>query len=192
MGPSKLQPALLGGVAIGVLSALPLVNLGNVCCCAWVVFGGALAAYLMQQSHPAPIAIGDGALVGITAGVFGAIVASVLSIPVSLAMGPLQADIFQRVLERSSDFPPEVRTMLEQMRGGMMGTAMIGIGFVVGLLFSVCIYAVFGLFGGLIGAAVFRKDAPPPPPPTPTNFEPPSFTPPHFPPPPPPPPPAGA
>jgi hypothetical protein len=190
MAPSKLQPALLGGVAIGVLSALPLVNLGNACCCAWVILGGGLAAYLMQQNQPGPVSAGDGALVGLGAGVIGAVLASVLSIPVSMAMGPLQADVVQRILERSSDFPPEVRSMLEQMRGGMFGTAVIGIGFIIGMLFSMCVYAVFGLFGGLLGAVVFKKDAPPPPPPS--GFGPPPFTTPpfttptNFPPPPPP------
>ena len=39
MTPAKLQPALLGGVTIGVLSALPVINLAN-CCCAWILFGG--------------------------------------------------------------------------------------------------------------------------------------------------------
>ena len=51
---AKTQAALLGGVAIGVLSALPVINLAN-CCCAWILFGGGLAAYLMQQNHPEPI-----------------------------------------------------------------------------------------------------------------------------------------
>ena len=43
MTSSRLQPALLGGVVIGVLSALPVINVAN-CCCAWILFGGALAA----------------------------------------------------------------------------------------------------------------------------------------------------
>ena len=60
--PAKFQPALLGGVTIGVLSALPVINLAN-CCCAWILFGGALAAYLMQQNHPYPVETGDGALI---------------------------------------------------------------------------------------------------------------------------------
>ena len=64
MAPAKTQPALLGGLALGVLSALPVINLANCCGCAWVLFGGALAAYLMQQNHPEPIHIGDGAIVG--------------------------------------------------------------------------------------------------------------------------------
>jgi hypothetical protein len=45
----KLQPALFGGLFIGVLSALPIINIAN-CCCLWVIGGGVLATYLMQLS----------------------------------------------------------------------------------------------------------------------------------------------
>jgi len=63
MNPApKFQPALFGGLFIGVLSALPIINIGN-CCCLWVIGGGVLATYLMQQNHPYPIAAADGALV---------------------------------------------------------------------------------------------------------------------------------
>ena len=46
-----VQPAVLGGVFIGVLSALPLISAGNCCCCLWVIGGGVVAAYLLQQSQ---------------------------------------------------------------------------------------------------------------------------------------------
>jgi hypothetical protein len=181
-----LQPALLGGVAIGVLSALPLVNVVNLCCCAWVVFGGALAAYLMQQNHPAPITVGDGALVGLMAGAIGAVVGSVLAIPITMMMGPMQADFFERVLQNSGDLPPEIRSILEQMRNGMAGGAAIGLAFVFSLLFSLVLYSIFGLLGGLLGATMFRKNTPPP---TPGFSSPDTFTPTQWTPPPPPPPP---
>jgi hypothetical protein len=188
MGPSKLQPALLGGVAIGVLSSLPLVNIVNVCCCAWVILGGALAAYLMQQNHPAPISAGDGAVVGLLAGAIGAIAGSLISIPIAMALGPMQSQFLERVLENTRDLPPEAQAILEQMRGGMAGGAVMGIAFIASLLFSLCVYSVFGLVGGLIGAAMFKKNTPPPLPPV-TGFTPPTFTPPSsFSPPPPPPP----
>lgn len=186
MGPAKLQPALLGGVAIGVLSALPVVNVANLCCCAWVVFGGALAAYLMQQNQPAPVTAGDGAIVGLLAGAFGAVVGSVLSIPIAMAMGPFQAEMIERVLQSAQDMPPEVRSWFEQWRGGMTGGA-IGIGFVVSLFFSLFFYSLFGLFGGILGAVMFRKNIPPPPPPAPPLPPTPGFEPPRFTPPPPPP-----
>jgi hypothetical protein len=189
MNPSKMQPALLGGVAIGVLSALPVVNIGNFCCCAWVLLGGVLAAYLMQQNHPAPVAAGDGALVGLMAGAIGAVVGSLLAIPISMAMGPFQMQILERVMETSRDMPPEVRSIFEQLRGSMLGGAVVGIGLIITLLVTACVYSVFGLLGGVIGAAMFKKNVPPPPPP-PTGFTPPTFTPPSpFPPPSPPPPP---
>jgi hypothetical protein len=184
MTPSKLQPALLGGVAIGVLSALPVVNVVNFCCCAWVIGGGVLAAYLMQQNHPQPVSAGDGVVVGLMAGAIGAVTASVLAIPISLAMGPFQVEMLERVLESARDMPPEVRTMLEQLRGGVGGAAVAGIGFVFALIFSLFFYSIFGLVGGLVGALMFRKNVPPPPPP---SFVPPTFTqPPSFGPPPPP------
>jgi hypothetical protein len=166
MNPSKLQPALLAGLAIGVLSSLPVVNIVNLCCCAWVVFGGALAAYLMQQNHPAPITTGDGALVGLMAGAIGAVVGSLVAIPLTMLMGPYQAQMFERMIENSGDMPPEVREMLEQWGSGMAGGAMMGIAFIFSLIFSLIVYSIFGLFGGLIGAAIFKSKTPPPPPPS--------------------------
>jgi hypothetical protein len=188
MNPSKLQPALLAGVAIGVLSALPVVNMVNACCCAWVICGGALAAYLMQQNHPAPITTGDGAIVGLLAGLFGAVVGTVLSIPLTMMMGPFQAEMMERMLESARDMPPEAREFLESMSGG----AAMGIGLVFTFFMMSVTGAIFGLVGGILGALMFRKDGPPPTPPEPTGFQPPTFTPPSsFTPPPPPPPPAG-
>ena len=67
----RLQPAFWGGLFIGVLSALPIVNVGNCCCCLWVICGGALAAYLRQQNSPVQIEAAEGALVGLMAGAIG-------------------------------------------------------------------------------------------------------------------------
>jgi hypothetical protein len=39
----RTQPALFGGLVMGVLSALPIVSAGNWCCCLWVVSGGLVA-----------------------------------------------------------------------------------------------------------------------------------------------------
>ena len=119
MTPAKLQPALLGGVAIGVLSALPVINLAN-CCCAWILFGGGLAAYLMQQNYPGRISVGDGAIVGLLAGLIGALIWAIIAIPVNLALGPFQAQMMQRALENAQDLPPELRALMEGMQGWVM------------------------------------------------------------------------
>jgi hypothetical protein len=163
MAPAKLQPALLGGVVIGVLSALPLVSVGNCCCCAWILFGGGLAAYLMQQGHPEPIAIGDGVMVGLLAGLVGAVVTGIVSIPIGFLMGPFQADMF-RGMASNADLPPELRRMLEPFGEGQTVASII-LGFIVMLV----ICPLFGMLGGLFGALLFRKNPtaviPPPIPP---------------------------
>ena len=50
---------------MGVLSALPIVAVGNFCCCLWVVCGGAVAAYVLQQNQQMPVTPGDAALAGL-------------------------------------------------------------------------------------------------------------------------------
>ena len=174
MSPSKTQPALLGGLAIGVLSALPVISVAN-CCCAWILFGGGLAAYLMQQNHPEPITAGDGAVVGLLAGLVGAFVWLVLFIPLTAVMAPFQSGMIQRMLSSANDMSPEVRAMLERF-GSRQG---VGIGMVFYFFVMLCVSTVFGMLGGLFGALMFRKNPPPaPPPPT---FQPPTFSPPPLP-----------
>ena len=155
MGPNKLQPALLGGAVLGVLSALPFINIAN-CCCIWFITGGVLAAYLMQQNYPAPVSAGDGAMVGLLAGVFGAIVATIVSIPLRLIAGPMQSALISRALEHAENMPPEARTWLETMSHGGAGVVFLLMGF----LFHLVLGGIFATLGGLLGAMMFRKDAP--------------------------------
>jgi hypothetical protein len=161
MAPAKFQPALLGGVTIGVLSALPVINLAN-CCCAWILFGGALSAYLMQQNHPEPIQIGDGAIVGLLAGVFGAFVWLIVSVPISTALAPFQSDMAGRIIRDAGEMAPEMRAIFENMAGAPA----IGLSLILGFFVMLCVSTLFGMLGGLFGALMFKKSQPPvmPPP----------------------------
>lgn len=150
----RLQPAFWGGLFIGVLSALPIVKYGNACCCLWVVAGGALAAWLAQANQPHALKGADGALLGLMAGVIGAIIA----FPINLLFEDFERGWLLRFVETAdAEIPAELRGMLEN-------GAATAIGRVFGLLTSLVMNAVFGLLGGLLGAVVFKKDAPPPPP----------------------------
>lgn len=160
MDSGRLQPALLGGVFIGVLSALPIINMGNCCCCLWVLGGGVLAVYLRQQNTHAAIESSEGALLGLMAGFIGGVIAAVLSIPIAMMMGPMQAEWMGRILEGNEDMPPEVRAQIERW---MMGSGLQ----VMGAIIGVVVDTVFGMLGGLLGVAIFKKSAPPPPPPPP-------------------------
>jgi acetyl-CoA synthetase len=96
-----------------VLSALPVVNLGNACCCLWVICGGVLGAYLDQQNDPRPMTVGRGAFTGLVAGIIGSLVWLIVSIVVNLLMAPLQRRLADDFARMRATCLPEVRTMLE-------------------------------------------------------------------------------
>jgi hypothetical protein len=154
------QPALIGGLVMGVLSALPIISAGNACCCLWVVSGGAVAAYLFQQNRTTPLTPADGALVGLLAGLVGALVRFVVSIPIDILVAPMEQAMLQRFLD-SGAFPPEARDLLERFGRRGMGGAYFVLSHIVGLTFWLFVGAVFSTLGGLLGALIFKKQTPP-------------------------------
>ena len=90
---------LVGALVMGVLSALPLISVGNACCCLWVISGGVAAAYVLQQGQPDPIAPADGAFVGFLAGLAGAVVYLFISLPIDLLIGPMEREMMRRWAE---------------------------------------------------------------------------------------------
>ena len=154
---SRLQPALFGGVFIGVLSSLPFVSGLNACCCLWVISGGVLTAYLLQQRMPLPMTAADGALAGLMAGVIGALIAGVLSATIAAMTGMSGAETFEQLPQ---GMPPEVEQMFERVRA-LPPAVWIILPFVIFLF----VFPIFGMLGGLLGVAIFKKSPPPPPPP---------------------------
>jgi hypothetical protein len=154
MKASFTQPALIGGLVGGVLSALPLIAGGNLCCCLWIVSGGAVAAYVLQQNQSLPIGPGDGALVGLLAGVTGAFVYVVLSIPINILVAPMERILFERLTETMNTMPPEFR---EYARTSISAGARLTLGFLLMLVLG----SIFSSLGGLLGAIIFRKKVPP-------------------------------
>jgi hypothetical protein len=143
---NKLKPALLGGLIVGVLSAIPFINY---CCCIWSIGGGALAAFLYIKSSPTPVKMGDGAMVGGLAGVVGGIIYLILGLPIALVFGMAA---MQDSLNRSGVQLP------------ISGFLLMIVAAIVGAI----ILAVLATLGGVIGTAIFEKrkgdgTAPPPP-----------------------------
>jgi hypothetical protein len=160
--PSYAQPAVIGGVIMGVLSALPLVAAGNLCCCLWLLSGGAIAAYLLQQNQTAPLTPADGALVGLLAGLVGAFVRFAVAIPIDLMLAPMEHAILQRILDMGT-LPPEARDILERYAGREreLSGAFFIISRLVGLMFWLFLGAIFSTIGGVLGALIVRKPTPP-------------------------------
>jgi hypothetical protein len=142
---------LVGALVMGVLSALPLIAVGNLCCCLWVISGGVAAAYVLQQGQPDPITPADGAFVGFLAGLGGAVVYLIISLPVEIVVGPMEREMMRRMVEGMSGVE-NFRSYAD--RADLVGTPVrVFLGFVMMLFVG----AVFSTVGGVLGALMFKK-----------------------------------
>ncbi len=144
---SKLKPAILGGLVVGLLSAIPFINY---CCCIWGIGGGVLAAYLYVKDSANPVRTGEGAMLGGLAGLVGAVIYLIIGVPITyflVGAGGLEAQLAQAGV----NVP-------------FSGALLIIVG---GLVGAVCLI-VLSVLGGLLGVAIFEKrkggSTPPPPP----------------------------
>jgi len=172
-----LKPALIGGVLLGILSAVPPINLLNCACCAWVIGGGMLAANLYVKNSPAIVTLGTGCLLGMFTGAIGAVVSTLFSIPIQILMSNVLAGYAEQMRQRLGSLPsmpPAWRDFISSMpiTGNFNILSVILNGF-----FSLIVYSLMAMLGGMLGVAIFEKrKAEPPPPPayqTPINLPPP-------------------
>lgn len=152
---------MIGGVVIGLLSIIPIVNLGNICCCLWAILGGLLATYLYVKNSPVPASAGDGAILGAIAGAVGGVIVIVLGIPISIIAGGITRELLIRIMESVNP------SQAEMLRAQMLASESIAGAIVNGIILAVCV-VIFSTLGGLIGVPIFEKrkrDTVLPPPP---------------------------
>jgi hypothetical protein len=156
----KIKPAAIGGVLLGLLSVIPIVNWVNFCCCLWAIVGGALAAQLYIKNSPTPVSVGEGAMLGAIAGVIGGVISLVVGIPVNLLVGQAVAGLLVNVA--GSIDPQQAEALRQQIMAPQNIVQEIIRGF-IGAIFLV----IFSTVGGLLAIPIFEKrkvGAPPPPP----------------------------
>jgi hypothetical protein len=157
----KLKPALIGGVILGILSAIPAVN---TCCCIWALVGGLIAANIYIKGSPNPVTPADGAILGAIAGAIGVVLIFVVGIPLQLIFGTAMMSMMSGIMENAD--PSQAAQMRE-----MMAASGVGFGRAIINAFMYGVTAViFSAVGGLLGVSLFEKrkggpGVPPPPPP---------------------------
>lgn len=152
---SKLKSALIGGSVFGTASALPYLETVNFLCCALIIGAGVLAAYLhFKDMEPLTGRMGQGALVGVLAGVFGALASTIVTIIVTATgiKAEQGAETAAMLQELGVSVPAGLGSMLDatEVSGGMI---------VLTLLANLVSYAIFSTIGGLVGAGMFAKKA---------------------------------
>lgn len=150
---NKTQSALIGGATLGILSAIPFVNILNACCCLWAIAGGALAAYLYikrSASDSLSVSIGDGAMLGGIAGLIGAAIYIIIGIPLNYVAGNAMMGMIINMV--ASADPAQAEVLRAQMDQGQSFTQTL----LSGLLFAVML-VVFSIIGGVLSTAIFGK-----------------------------------
>ena len=161
---NKVKPAVIGGVVLGLLSAIPFVNWVNLCCCLWAILGGLLASYLYVKNSTVPANAGDGAVVGAIAGAVGAVIYVIVGIPLAIVSGAAMREMMINLLTNLDPRQAEMfRQQIEAQGEGISGI-------IIQSLIGAVLLLVFAVIGGLIGIPLFEKrkgGTMPPPPPAP-------------------------
>lgn len=146
--PGMFVPALIGGAFAGILTAIPFVNC---LCCLWIIGGGVLAAYFLTKNSPVVLSVGDGAIAGVFAGIVGAVVDFLISIPLT----PINNAFFQNMFERLGEYMGQMPEGWESWFEGDFETSIPFT--LLGLVINVVIYSIIGALGGIIGMSLFGK-----------------------------------
>jgi hypothetical protein len=171
--PSKLVPALVGGVVLAGLSVIPFINLG---CCLWGIAGGAVAAYMLVRRSPVQrVTTDEGALVGTMAGLAGALIFLVVNIPITLITWASMVENMREQAKGQAD--AQAQALLNQFADFLEANRLLG-AVLIWLLFAL-VGVGLATLGGIIGVAIFEKrKAEPPPTYPPSSYPPPGFGPP--------------
>ncbi|HTR82693.1 MAG TPA: hypothetical protein VMM58_13780 [Bacteroidota bacterium] len=154
--PDRFIPALYGGLIIAGISAIPGLNLINVCCCAGILLGGFLAVFFYNQEMTAemdPLTSNDCVRLGALAGVIAAVAGTVISMLVMLVFGNIAIEMMMRIIHRMNiELPPNIDEMINQG----MEEKISFFGMVFSLFLNLIIDIIFSTLGGLIGWSVFK------------------------------------
>lgn len=156
--PDILKASLIAGAVAGVLSGLPLIGVVNLCFCLWIILGGILSSYILTSGFPQPVKSGDHAISGLLTGIFAAIVSFIVSLPFMAISARFMEKILGSLFRAYGEgIPP----FLEEALSHKGFTLALIPFYIAGLVLNMIIYGLFGLIGGLIGGALFKKPIPP-------------------------------
>ena len=164
--PSKLRASVISGVAIGVVWAVPGLNLINCCCCAGVILGGVLAMYLYQQEwaeNMEPLESSDAVILGIMAGVIAAFTAMILNLVFLAIFGDVAARLARTLMQRMIDrldqgggLSPDSINQLRQDFERSVAESRTVTGVLADLIVNLIINPLFAMLGALLGYSFFR------------------------------------
>jgi hypothetical protein len=151
------KPAIIGGVLLGILSSLPVLNCA---CCAWVLGGGILAAHLYVRESPFVVTLGRGVSLGFLTGVIGTVVIVLFSIPLILMSPEGSRGIAEQIREMVNQvpgFPAESRREIDELTSR---EDFMRIVFITSIFAQLAVNCLLAMLGGALGVAIFERRKP--------------------------------
>ena len=153
---SKLKAGAVVGAGFGILMVLTVliatvtkVSFVGCCNCLWPIVGGLLATLWYIKGSSVPAKVGDGATVGLIAGLVAGLLDLAIGLPIQYFIGGAAA-LEAQIRQLNPSFP-------------LSGLVLLALGGILGFI----IFVVLSLVGGIIAVPIFEKrkgDAPPRPP----------------------------
>jgi hypothetical protein len=161
--PTKFLASLYGGLVIATISSVPGLNLINCLCCAGIMLGGLFAVFIYSRqltSEMLPLTAGDGVLLGALSGVIAAFLSLFLHLIVYALFGNIAERIIYEIVRSildATNVPAEVSQMFDEKFREALERGLTPLFLFFSLIQDLVLYTLFGLLGGLIGYAIFKK-----------------------------------
>ena len=145
-----VRPALAGGLLLGVMSSIPIINAANLLLGAWILVGGAFSAHLlMKQRRGGAISYGDGAFGGVLSGFVGSIVATLMLAPSKIFFSEDWIALRQKTDLQLNTTPDAPAAMRDLFLRAVSPEISLTTGMFWFFLFGV-FFCLFAMFGGML------------------------------------------
>jgi hypothetical protein len=146
--------SLIIGGAVTLLSIIPI---SNCFCCIWVLLGGLFAVPLYQafDKEKKVLDIGQGILLGVFCGLVAAVFVTILNTILSHFFAAASVSLINSILSNIPDMAEfyDQIPLYDLVQPGAFTIS----AFVTSFFLNSVIFVVFGLLGGMIGSAAFKK-----------------------------------
>jgi hypothetical protein len=154
------KPAAIGGILLGVLSSMPYINYLNLACCAWVIGGGVLAAYLYVKESPAMVTLGQGVILGLLTGVIGTVIVGLFYIPLLLMSSSDSLGFAEQLRKMMDQLPWATNEDRQAFIELTSRKGFVTILYIASMVFQLAIDCLMSMLGGTLGVAIFEKRKP--------------------------------
>jgi hypothetical protein len=111
---------------------------------------------LSTQQPGRKLTYGDGAFAGVLSGLFGAIIYTILSIPIKIVMAPILRSQ-QQQFEETLRSLPEMEAWLRDLMMKAVSPEVTVAGVLFTFFSNLITYALFAMIGGIITVAILQK-----------------------------------